>query len=139
LPTVEDYAIGLAGGKTGVGDDQFFPQIERILSQANLQTSAINNLINELQKNLVVKGEVISIQNIPEVQRRIVHVSPIGEKLFLAFRFPEPNKDDALLSEFQCAQNYGHKVRVTYIVDQNKNFLIKSIEVIPWQTFQGKK
>ena len=123
------------------GMDQYFLQIEQSLRQANVQSATINNVIDKLKNHLTVIGEVLSIQSVDEgnLARKIVHISPIRGKISIAFRFPEPNKADELFSEFQRAQNYRHIVRVTYIIDQNKNLLIKSIEVIPRWTLQGKK
>jgi hypothetical protein len=119
--------------------DQYFLQIEQTLRQANVQLGTINSVIDTLKSHLTVVGEVVSIQTIPEGKRQIVHVSPIKGKISIAFRFPEPNKRGELISEFERAQNYGHIVRATYIIDPNKNLSIRSIEVIPRWTFQGKK
>lgn len=140
----EENDITLAGSTDFIaavptGMDQYFLQIEQSLRQANVQQATINNVIDKLKNHLTMIGEVISIQSVEEGNRQIVHVSPIKGKVSIAFRFPEPNKADELFSEFQRAQNYRHIVRVTYIIDQNKNLLIKSIEVIPRSTFQGKK
>jgi hypothetical protein len=140
----EENDSTLAGGTDFIavvptGMDQFFLQIEQTLDQAHVQSATINNVIDKLKSHLTVIGEVVSIQSVPEGNRRIVHVSPIKGKFSIAFRFPEPNKADELISEFQRAQNYRHIVRVTYIIDANKDSLIKSVEVIPRWTFQGKK
>jgi hypothetical protein len=119
--------------------DQYFLQIEQTLRQANVQLGTIDTVIDTLKSHLTVIGEVVSIQTVPEGKRQIIYVSPLKGKVSIAFRFPEPNKGDELISEFERAQNYGHIVRVTYIVDPNKNLIIRSIEVIPRSTFKAKK
>ena len=119
------------------GMDQFFSQINLSLRDAHVQQVVIDNVINELQKNLIIIGEVVSIQTVSPSGYQIVHVMPIRGKYSLAFRFPDPNKEDGIFSEFQRAQNYGFIVRVTYLVKEKQN-LIKSIEVVPRWTV-GKK
>jgi hypothetical protein len=125
----------IAGVPTGM--DHIFSQISQSLEQANVQAGVINNVIDELQKNLIVIGEVVSIQTLSESGMQIVHVSAIKGKAFLSFKFPSPNKSDGILSEFQRAQNHGFIVRVTYIIREKQNY-IKSVEVIPRWTL-GKK
>ena len=125
----------IAGVPTGM--DHIFSQITQSLQDANVQAGVINNVIDQLQKNLVIIGEVVSIQTLSESGYSIVHVSAIKGKASLAFRFPSPNKTDGILSEFQRAQNYGFIVRVTYIFREKQNY-IKSVEVIPRWTI-GKK
>jgi hypothetical protein len=67
----------------------------------------------------------------------VVHVSVIKGKASLAFRFPNPNKTDGMLSEFERSQDYGFIVRVTYIMREKQNY-IKSVEVIPRCTLAKK-
>jgi hypothetical protein len=141
-----DSAMGgttdfIAGVPTGM--DQFFSQMRETLREQQVQPAVITNVIDKLQKNLVVIGEVVSIQTlsektVSEPENQIVHVSAIKGKASLPFRFFEPNKSKATLSEFQRAQNYGFIVRVTYIISPERQNLIKSIEVIPRWTL-GKK
>jgi hypothetical protein len=141
-----DSAMGgttdfIAGVPTGM--DQFFSQMRETLQEEHVQPAVITNVIDKLQKNLVVIGEVVSIQTlsektVSELDNQIVHVSAIMGKASLPFRFFEPNKSSVTLSEFHRAQNYGFIVRVTYIISPEKQNLIKSIEVIPRWTL-GKK
>jgi hypothetical protein len=141
-----DSAMGgttdfIAGVPTGM--DQFFSQMRETLQDEHVPSPVITSVIGKLQKNLVVIGEVVSIQTlsektVSEPENQIVHVSAIKGKDSLAFRFFDYNKSKVTLSEFQRAQNYGFIVRVTYIISPEKQNLIKSIEVIPRWTL-GKK
>ena len=148
MSIVEDNDSAM-GGTTDVlvgvptAMDQFFSQMRETLQDEHVQPAVITNVIDKLQKNLVVIGEVVSIQTlsektVSELDNQIVHVSAIKGKASIPFRFFEPNKSKVTLSEFQRAQNYGFIVRVTYIVSTEKQNLIKSIEVIPRWTL-GKK
>jgi hypothetical protein len=87
---------------------------------------------------VIVISEVVSIQTVYPSDDQIVHLTPPKSKITLAFRFPRPNKPNGLFSEFQRAHNHGFIVRVTYTGTEEKQNLIKSIEVVPRWTV-GKK
>lgn len=84
-----DSAMGgttdfIAGVPTGM--DQFFSQMRETLREQQVQPAVITNVIDKLQKNLVVIGEVVSIQTlsektVSEPENQIVHVSAIKERL----------------------------------------------------------
>jgi hypothetical protein len=58
--------------------EPFFSQITMSLRDANVQQVVINNVINDLQKNLTVIGEVVNIQTVSPSGAQIVHVIPKG-------------------------------------------------------------
>jgi hypothetical protein len=121
--------------------DVYFQQLTSSLQNLGVDVSAANSAIQELKKNVIVIGEVVSIQSIPPGpgapnDLTIVHLTPLNSKVTLMFRFPDPNFAIGLIQEFQRAQNHAFIVRVTYTTvapagTQEAQNLIKSIEVVP--------
>lgn len=114
--------------------DQLVSEMVLSLQSANIQQTIINNVVNDLTGSLSVTGDVADIQTLSPSGHQIVRVINIA-KIAFNFRFPDPNKSDNLLSEFQRAQNSHLPVRVKYIPLEKEN-LIKSIEVMGF-SFKG--
>ena len=98
------------------------------LQTASIQQAVINNVVNDIRGSLTVTGEVADIQTLSPSAHQIVRVVNTARIVF-NFRFPDPNKPDIILSEFQPAQNRNLLVRVKYSPLEKEN-LIRSIEVL---------
>ena len=108
--------------------DQLISQMALSLQNANVQQALINNVVNDLKDTLSVTGDVVDIQTLSPSGLQIVRVINVAKYLF-NFRFPNPNKPDNILSEFQRAQNHHLLVRVKYSLLEKENH-IESIEVM---------
>ena len=99
--------------------DQLISQMALSLQNANVQQALINNVVNDLKDTLSVTGDVVDIQTLSPSGLQIVRVINVAKYLF-NFRFPDPNKPDNILSEFQRAQNHHLLVRVKYSLLEKK-------------------
>jgi predicted TIM-barrel fold metal-dependent hydrolase len=107
--------------------DQLMSEMVLSLQGASIPSAVINTVVTDLTDSLTAMGEVAVIQTLTPRGHQLVRILEYSGHL-ISFKFPDPNRVENLLSEFQRAQNNKLVVRVKY--SPVKENFIKSLEVL---------